>query len=112
MRHGPLAGGCEATRAAGGAAEADTLASQAERVSRHRPDTLGRGVDAGQEARWAVPGSNQRPPACKAGALPTELTALARGECPQRDSNPRYGLERAVTWAASRWGRPSQDTAA
>ena len=24
--------------------------------------------------------------------------------CPQRDSNPRYGLERAVTWAASRWG--------
>ena len=24
---------------------------------------------------WAVPGSNQRPPACKAGALPTELTA-------------------------------------
>ena len=33
--------------------------------------------------RWAVPGSNQRPPACKAGALPTELTAppssVARG---------------------------------
>ena len=26
---------------------------------------------------WAVPGSNQRPPACKAGALPTELTARA-----------------------------------
>ena len=25
---------------------------------------------------WAVPVSNQRPPACKAGALPTELTAL------------------------------------
>ena len=24
---------------------------------------------------WAVPGSNQRPPACKAGALPAELTA-------------------------------------
>jgi hypothetical protein len=24
--------------------------------------------------------------------------------CPQRDSNPRYSLERAVTWAASRWG--------
>ena len=24
---------------------------------------------------WAVPGSNRRPPACKAGALPTELTA-------------------------------------
>jgi hypothetical protein len=26
--------------------------------------------------KWAVPGSNQRPPACKVGALPTELTAL------------------------------------
>src|SRR5262249_17407749 len=24
--------------------------------------------------------------------------------CPQRDSNPRYGLERAATWTASRWG--------
>jgi hypothetical protein len=28
-------------------------------------------------ARWAVLGSNQRPPACRAGALPTELTARA-----------------------------------
>jgi hypothetical protein len=26
-------------------------------------------------------------------------------QCPQRDSNPRYGLERAATWTASRWGR-------
>ena len=26
-------------------------------------------------SRWAVPGSNQRPPGCKPGALPTELTA-------------------------------------
>src|SRR5262245_53412717 len=25
--------------------------------------------------------------------------------CPQRDSNPCYGLERAATWTASRWGR-------
>jgi Phage integrase family len=24
--------------------------------------------------RWSVPGSNRRPPACKAGALPAELT--------------------------------------
>ena len=29
----------------------------------------------------------------------------AKGKCPQRDSNPRYSLERAVTWTASRWGR-------
>ena len=25
--------------------------------------------------------------------------------CPRRDSNPRYSLERAVTWAASRRGQ-------
>ncbi len=30
---------------------------------------------------------------------------LRPSECPQRDSNPRYHLERVVTWAASRWGR-------
>ncbi len=28
-----------------------------------------------QPGEWAVLGSNQRPPACRAGALPTELTA-------------------------------------
>jgi hypothetical protein len=28
----------------------------------------------------------------------------AREECPQRDSNPCDGLERAATWTASRWG--------
>jgi hypothetical protein len=28
-----------------------------------------------------------------------------RSKCPQRDSNPRYHLERVATWAASRWGR-------
>ncbi len=33
---------------------------------------------------WAVPGSNRRPPACKAGALPTELTAR-RAECRARE---------------------------
>src|SRR5439155_23606916 len=29
--------------------------------------------------------------------------------CPQRDSNPRYGLERAATWTASRWGRGARE---
>src|SRR5437868_10211380 len=28
--------------------------------------------------RWSLPGSNRRPPACKAGALPTELRPRAR----------------------------------
>jgi hypothetical protein len=30
---------------------------------------------------WAVTGSNRRPPACKAGALPAELTARSPTEC-------------------------------
>ena len=34
----------------------------------------------------------------------------SRGRCPQRDSNPRYGLERAATWTASRWGPKSRIT--
>ena len=44
-------------------------------------------------SEWAVRGSNTRPPACKAGALPAELTA----QCPRRDSNPCYHLERVAT---------------
>src|SRR6266571_2708452 len=108
------------------------------------------GSSFGSTMRWAVQVSNLRPPACKAGALPAELTAPSRprvhpppsmafaalaplnarskretaedhhgraqrvrifgGECPQRDSNPRYHLERVATWAASRWGRPAQNS--
>ena len=51
-----------------------------------------------RKPRWAVRGSNPRPPRCKRGALPTELTApvapwleaMARREvwCPDRDLNP------------------------
>src|SRR5436190_10906783 len=32
-------------------------------------------MDAGGSGGWAVTVSNRRPPACKAGALPAELTA-------------------------------------
>ena len=42
--------------------------------------------------RWAVTGSNRRPPACKAGALPAELTAR-----PPNDTGGR-GLRRAIGW--------------
>src|SRR5207248_3829152 len=35
--------------------------------------------DPHKHHRWAVTGSNRRPPACKAGALPAELTARVRG---------------------------------
>ena len=42
----------------------------------------GRAVEAARPLpkRWAVTGSNRRPPACKAGALPAELTAPAGPE--------------------------------
>jgi hypothetical protein len=35
-------------------------------------------VQTRQLGQWAVTGSNRRPPACKAGALPAELTARTR----------------------------------
>src|SRR5205085_4619924 len=42
-------------------------------------------VRAGQsEAWWAVTDSNRRHPACKAGALPAELTALASPLSPRQ----------------------------
>ena len=34
------------------------------------------GSNSLQRRRWSQPGSNRRPPACKAGALPTELWPL------------------------------------
>jgi integrase len=43
-------------------------------------DRRGRGAVSGKGARlqeWSQPGSNRRPPACKAGALPAELWPLA-----------------------------------
>src|SRR5262249_27506289 len=30
---------------------------------------------------------------------------------PQRDSNPCFSLERAVSWASRRWGQPARDVA-
>src|SRR5262245_49194093 len=41
-----------------------------------------------------------------------ESAWLRRSRCPQRDSNPRSGLERAATWTASRWGPACQHTGA
>jgi integrase len=49
----------------------ETAAGQAwgEAVEPYEPDDETSGND-----EWSVPGSNRRPPACKAGALPAELT--------------------------------------
>src|SRR5262245_7363821 len=43
---------------------------------------------------WAVTDSNRRHPACKAGALPTELTALSELYC--RRAWPRQGWRRGA----------------
>src|ERR1700694_342994 len=46
-----------------------------------RRETPSKGIAANRAAArqwWAVMVSNQRPPGCKPGALPTELTALCR----------------------------------
>ena len=44
---------------------------------RSTPHTLDHSEINALEAWWAVTGSNRRHPACKAGALPAELTALS-----------------------------------
>ena len=37
-------------------------------------------------------------------AHPLLESRKANGKRPQRDSNPRFGLERATSWASGRWG--------
>jgi hypothetical protein len=45
---------------------------------------------------WAVTGSNRRPPACKAGALPAELTArsMEDSRLTQREDRPKAVVSR------------------
>jgi hypothetical protein len=53
-------------------------------------------------SRWAVPGSNQRPPACKAGALPTELTAREpQGISPRRRVPRAFTATTPCAWSSS-----------
>ena len=53
------------------------------------------------EAWWSQTGSNRRPHACKARALPTELwPPLARGECVSLFGKTRHVARRAVALAA------------
>ena len=42
-----------------------------------------------QEEWWRMTGSNRRPPACKAGALPAELIPLCGGSGWIRTNDPR-----------------------
>jgi integrase len=58
----------------------DDLVDRATSVGQSRDAASVSSADEGETAandRWSVPGSNRRPPACKAGALPAELTPLA-----------------------------------
>lgn len=48
-------------------------------VTHHRHFSKDHACGLTQILEWAVTGSNRRPPACKAGALPAELTAHAPG---------------------------------
>jgi hypothetical protein len=71
--------------------------------------------------KWSQPGSNRRPPACKAGALPAELWPLrsfnirptqpvapAEDTCPTRSScAPGPGLPQVPTLAVSVPGHPT-----
>src|SRR6185503_4365601 len=58
-------------------------------------------------SEWAVQGSNLRPPACKAGALPAELTALVGAPSGFRTRGPEqgfYGTERRGDSTGARTG--------
>src|SRR3954471_1070935 len=46
----------------------------------------------------------RRPLLASSSARRARSQSDVASECPQRDSNPRYHLERVATWAASRWG--------
>ena len=54
--------------------------------------------------QWAVPGSNRRPPACKAGALPAELTAR-QGESTRGENSPDENRTRSSSLKGSRADR-------
>ena len=53
---------------------------------------------------FAAPGGSAVAQFSQIGRSSSRSPPRAERRCPQRDSNPRYSLERAVTWAASRWG--------
>src|SRR5262245_66610880 len=50
-----------------------------------------------REGWWAVTDSNRRHPACKAGALPTELTALVHHLYRRRARWGKHSMRKAVT---------------
>jgi hypothetical protein len=87
----------------------------------HRPRHSGDERLEAQASTWSEPAARSRPqvgvaePRSSARGAPAAIATgdnslwladpAAGAVCPRRDSNPRYSLERAVTWAASRRGQ-------
>ena len=60
----------------------------------------------GTKTGTATKNGNGDPKTADAGsAVKSEVTKWR----PQRDSNPRFGLERATSWASGRWGRSARE---
>jgi len=74
------------------------------------------GVRTAPGLKWAVQDSNLRPPACKAGALPAELTARAKGSHnpprprtrPASRSSPRSPSSGSVRLSTKSRSRPQE----
>jgi hypothetical protein len=56
----------------------------------------GRRADAAPNSEWRRSGSNRRPPACKAGALPAELRPRTPASRPSRSRTPNRQHRRAA----------------
>ena len=59
---------------------------------------------------WAVTDSNRRHPACKADALPTELTAHLRRDLPQRNLSAQVVERMPIRSAAAAVTNPDRKT--
>src|SRR6266545_2622414 len=78
----------EATWATGPRRDGD---SAFRKIDCDEPTTKTECLREGLAIGWAVTGSNRRPPACKAGALPAELTARLRVHTSEAIRNGRGG---------------------
>ena len=55
-------------------------------INAGRPEGLGQSLDAITGSWWSRTESNRRHPACKAGALPTELRPRSKEQCEAQES--------------------------
>ena len=103
--HPPLTGNrtCTVPRSGVSSGRPGSGSRTVRRAAARRDEPERRPVDArDREAWWAVTGSNRRPPRCKRGALPAELTARS----PARRTKRRRPPAEAVG-AGRRFRKPS-----